>query len=259
MAARCGGARAYVWNDSNGSSHCWCDEPRLGEADRPGPPSPTPWFDDPEFSFWDEDPTEEPWQQHCSELDIPPDDWPAEEQVPAAVQSEQQQQQQQPQPSEIAAPEIAAPPGVMEEWLCKHQHDEFVPVKNPRPTKTSKFLGLRVGWVFKTGEQGLGYYRDKPCVSVVSLYDLLVPAHQCKPVKLSLQSLIQQEQQQQHQQHPQQLEKHLNSSLAPWSGSYTVKVWEPSICTAKSSTSCSTVYGCTPTSLSPPRNRPCHD
>ena len=95
MAARCDGARAYAWNDSNGSSHCWCDVPRLGEADRPGPASSTPWFDDPEFSFWDEDLVDEPWQQQYGELDVPPDDWPTDDPLPADVQSEQQQQQQQ--------------------------------------------------------------------------------------------------------------------------------------------------------------------
>ena len=48
----------------------------------------------------------------------------------------------------------------VEKWTDLHANDTFVPVKTKRITKTSKFEGAKPGWVFKTGECGLGYYRD---------------------------------------------------------------------------------------------------
>ena len=48
----------------------------------------------------------------------------------------------------------------VEKWFDLHANDAFVPVKIKRITKASKFDGAKPGWVFKTGDSGLGYYRD---------------------------------------------------------------------------------------------------
>ena len=43
-------------------------------------------------------------------------------------------------------------------WLQDHAGMAFVPARAPKArSKLSKFEGAKPGWVFKTGERGLGY------------------------------------------------------------------------------------------------------
>ena len=65
-----------------------------------------------------------------------------------------------------------------------------MPVKNLKKTKASKFQGQRAGWVFKLGEQGLGYYVDSRPRHTVHLYPLIVPAGGASPIELELDSLV---------------------------------------------------------------------
>ena len=59
-------------------------------------------------------------------------------------------------------------------WLAKHAGKAFVPVGGPATSKP-KFEGERPGWVFKLGDQGLGYYVDTGRVRTVLLYREVVP------------------------------------------------------------------------------------
>ena len=58
---------------------------------------------------------------------------------------------------------------VVDDWMRMHATMEFVAVPNKTVTTRPKIEGAKPGWVFKLGEKGLGYYRDRGgLVAVVS-------------------------------------------------------------------------------------------
>ena len=63
--------------------------------------------------------------------------------------------------------------------------------KGKRITKVSKFEGSRSGWVFKTGERGLGYYRDKgSMLGTLSLSRAVWPLQSLPAAPLCLETLV---------------------------------------------------------------------
>ena len=76
-----------------------------------------------------------------------------------------------------------------QQWLAANAGKEFVPAKaGKRVTKTSKFEGQRVGWAFKTGDRGLGYYRDRGVA--LHLDTAVRPMQSLPPTQLSLVELV---------------------------------------------------------------------
>ena len=131
----------------------WCDEPRLGEADRPGPLNrlDNPEIDDDSLaseSFGVED------DMHDFEFEEP--ELPGEEQ-PAAEQLKLGDKPAVLQATETASGELAA-------WQAKHANVSFVPCKAKKVRKTSRFEGEKPGWIFTSRDNGLGYNSDGPQV-----------------------------------------------------------------------------------------------
>ena len=62
----------------------------------------------------------------------------------------------------------------------KHRGMSFVPVNGPVTSKP-KFQGEIPGWVFKLGEEGLGYYVEADRVRTVLLYPEVVPWASTRP------------------------------------------------------------------------------
>ena len=82
------------------------------------------------------------------------------------------------------------PPSPEEVWLCKHQHDSFVPVKPKPRSKASSFQGKKEGWFFGTGVDGLGYYRLTPMRIQLCLHQSLGLYTGSQPTKIDLASVV---------------------------------------------------------------------
>ena len=117
----------------------WCQVPRLGEAKKPGPPTNLDSADDDLFDEGDCECMPAP-----GEMDWMPDTDDEEFEVPLQQHVH----------------EMTADCSEVEKWLTKNASLAFVAVPNKTVTKKSKFEGPRPGWVFKFGDEGLGYYRD---------------------------------------------------------------------------------------------------
>ena len=83
----------------------------------------------------------------------------------------------------------ASPPLAVDAWLKKHEGKTFVPVGGPVTSKP-KFQGEKPGWVFKLGEQGLGYYIDVGRVRNVFLFLEVVPWGGTQPAVIELSDLL---------------------------------------------------------------------
>ena len=157
----------------------WCEIPRLGEAERPGPLTT---FDDPELDDWiDYEGSEPEWEEDVCELALSclPSD-PDEPDPPTA----------QPTDRPVHHSEFNANLSGAEAWLRKNAHRSFVPVRCKKLSKTSKFEGERPGWVFKLGGAGLGYYRDVGYVHTVRLHAAVVPGGSTVPIRVSLNDVV---------------------------------------------------------------------
>ena len=76
-------------------------------------------------------------------------------------------------------------------WTDLHANDTFVPVKTKRITKAPEIDGAKPGWVFKTGERGLGYYRDNGGLRTHLSLDLALRPMRSLPVAtISLDDLV---------------------------------------------------------------------
>ena len=89
---------------------------------------------------------------------------------------------------------VAAEPAagtVVDKWLTMHVNKQNVGVGGTRVTKNSKFPGHKPGWVFKTGDQGLGYYRDGGGLRTNLSLDLALHPMRSLPVAtIKLDSLV---------------------------------------------------------------------
>ena len=134
----------------------WSRKPNLGEAENPGPYAA---FDNEESDAWIEhsDPFREV-PEHPGVWMFPPT---GEEIEQAECETKLSNEE-----CSTGAAEAANTEDVLhQKWQKEHADKEFVPAKGGKKvTKASKFDGLNVGWVFKTGEHGLGYYRDRDVV-----------------------------------------------------------------------------------------------
>ena len=66
-----------------------------------------------------------------------------------------------PTPQLVADRIASVEANILDQWLAKHKHSEFVPASRGEARSTkSKFEGFKPGWAFKRGHRGLGYYRD---------------------------------------------------------------------------------------------------
>ena len=91
----------------------------------------------------------------------------------------------------VAEAQLSADLGMVSTWLLKHAAAEFVAVPNKTVTKKSKFEEEKPGWVFKLGEAGLGYYRDREGRGVtVSLAEAIRPTSDTPAASLSLDELV---------------------------------------------------------------------
>ena len=61
---------------------------------------------------------------------------------------------------------------------------------NNTATKQPKFLGVRTGWEFKTGDSGLGYYRSQAGPRPISMYQALYPQARTQCIQQNLAALI---------------------------------------------------------------------
>ena len=70
----------------------------------------------------------------------------------------------------------------MDKRLALHANDSFVEAGGKRITKASKFNGFKPWWVFKTGDRGLGYYRDSGGMRTQLSLDLALRPMRSLPV-----------------------------------------------------------------------------
>ena len=140
----------------------------MGEAEKPGPLA---GFDDASQRAWSE-PEEEEEQ---------PEDWFS---PPSDHETE-------PEEATADAGAAEATKEKKDAWEVLHANVSFVPTKNKRITKQSKFDGARPGWVFKSGDQGLGYYRDNGGLRTQLSLDLALHPLRSVPVAtISLDGLV---------------------------------------------------------------------
>ena len=138
----------------------WCNLPRLGEADHPGPDGD---FDDAQVGEWVHDD-----RQPCpGDMDWQPD---VDTEVPDDIVYPMEQRQS------------LTPLGAADAWLANHH-------KGP-VNKKPNFEGEKPGWVFKLGDRGLGYYQDVGRVQKVYLYPEVAPSGGTLPVTLELSKLL---------------------------------------------------------------------
>ena len=70
----------------------------------------------------------------------------------------------------------------VQKWIKMHADESFVPVKTKRVTNVPKFDGAKPEWVFKTGDRGLGYYRDNGSLRTQLSLDLALRPMRSLPV-----------------------------------------------------------------------------
>ena len=88
-------------------------------------------------------------------------------------------------PASPKATEQPPPPrSEADAWLSKHRGKSFVPVNGPITSKP-KFQGERLGWVFKVGEEGLGYYAEGGTVRTVHLFPEVVSWASTRPTLIN--------------------------------------------------------------------------
>ena len=148
----------------------------MGEAEKPGPLA---GFDDASDKAWSE------YSDHSQEEAEQPEDWmlPPTEMEAAMEEFEFE--------STAAATVVEAASKVRDVWSDLHANDTFEPTKVKRFTKLSKFDGAKPGRVFKTGDRGLGYYRDSGGLRAQLSLDLALHALRSVPVAtISLDGLV---------------------------------------------------------------------
>ena len=118
----------------------WYQEPRLGEAEKPGPPTNLDNCED----------------DACDEGDFECMPVPGRRTgclTPTTMHGVSDQQTEEPQKDSGRE--------AVDDWLRKHAASEFVAVPNKTMTKRSRFEGAKLVWALKFGENGLGLYRDR--------------------------------------------------------------------------------------------------
>ena len=143
MYASATGLEAQTSSGNSTQIRHWAREPRIGEASNPGPHA---YFDNESDDAWSEFGDQRQSEQEYEEA-MPPTEYEVTMSAESGTQSGS---------STYPTPVLSA----TQEWIKKHANKSFVPVLSKRVTKASKFDGAKPGWVFKTGDSGLGYYRD---------------------------------------------------------------------------------------------------
>ena len=130
---------AQTYNGNNFGYRHWTAVPRIGEASNPGPHA---FFDVESDDAWSNF-EDQPQSELEYEIDMPP----TEHEIGLSTEFGTQ-----PGSCSDLPPELTD----TQKWIKKHASKSFVPVLSKRVTKASKFEGAKPGWVFKTGEAGLG-------------------------------------------------------------------------------------------------------
>ena len=67
---------------------------------------------------------------------------------------------------------------------------DFIKVKRKGRGEASKWYeGLKTGMVFKTGEHGIGYYKDEPS-KTIELTKEVLPMFGCTPLKIMISEIL---------------------------------------------------------------------
>ena len=148
----------------------------MGEARKPGPHA---GFDNGSDEAWSE------YSDHSQVEAEQPEDWVL---PPTEMEAAMEELELGNSAAETGVEVVSK---VRDVWSDLHANDTFAPTKIKRVAKLSKFDGAKPGWVFKTGDQGLGYYRDSGGLRTQLSLDLALHQLRSLPVAtISLDGLV---------------------------------------------------------------------